>query len=135
MSLGFPGEKLKCDRNLHHDLEAPRDAYHRAQETVQPACQRLSRVALSCLRSKHIPRNRENLGLSSAWRSMPPTLPHKTKCERMGALVSNKQRKKMRGLSLRLTEHLPTYWQTGPASCKNVALSENHPFTPMDGAP
>ena len=27
------------------------------------------------------------------------------------------------------------YWQTGPASCKKVPLSENHPFTPMDGAP
>jgi len=27
------------------------------------------------------------------------------------------------------------YWQTGPASCRNVALLENHPFTPTDGAP
>ena len=27
------------------------------------------------------------------------------------------------------------YLQTGPASVKKVALSENHPLTPIEGAP
>lgn len=29
----------------------------------------------------------------------------------------------------------PPYWQAGPASFKNDPLSENHPLTPMEGAP
>ena len=38
-------------------------------------------------------------------------------------------------IQYRTRRSLARYLQTGPASFKNVPLFENHPLTPMDGAP